>query len=72
MDNQFEGWYGHQFRKEEKTWNLLKSNAEEKLFQDLKSGKVKAGDENWRRQCECIEEFDRMASDLNTRYNEND
>lgn len=63
---------GVQFRVQEKTWNLLKSNAEEKLFQDLKSGKVKAGDEDWRRQCECIEEFDRMASDLNLKYSEND
>jgi len=72
MRNQFEGWYGHQFRKEEKDWNLLKSNAEEKLGREIASGEVKVGSMKWREQCEQIEMFDRMASDLNTRYNEND
>jgi len=72
MKNQFEGWYGHQFRKEEKTWNLLKSNAEAKLYHDLKTGKVKVGSLEWREQCENIELFDRMASDLNQKYSDND
>ena len=72
MKNQFEGWYGHQFRAQEKTWNLLKSNAEQKLGEDIASGKVKVGSLEWREQCENIELFDRMASDLNQKYNDND
>jgi len=72
MKNQFEGWYGHQFRKEEKTWNLLKSAAEQKLGEEIASGKVKVGSVQWREQCENIELFDRMASDLNLKYSEND
>jgi hypothetical protein len=66
------GEFAQQFRREEKVWNSLKNLAEQKLGEDIASGKVKVGSVAWREQCENIELFDRMASDLNTRYNEND
>ena len=72
MKNQFEGWYGHQFKAEEKDYNRLKSNAEDALGQLLLDGVVKIGSEEWRNRCHEIEFYDEMASRLNTKYNEND
>jgi hypothetical protein len=60
------------FREDERRYNLMKSMAEEQLMRDLESGKVKAGSEEWRKQCEVIEYFDSVASDLNAKYNDND
>jgi len=59
-------------RFEEKVWNSLKNSAEQKLGEDIASGKVKVGSLQWREQCENIELFDRMSSDLNQKYSDND
>lgn len=50
----------------------MKSLAEERLMRDIESGRVKTGSEEWREQCEVIEYFDQVSSDLNQKYNDND
>jgi len=72
MKNQFEGWYGHQFKAEEKDYNRLKSNAEDALYQLIMDGTIRVGSEEYNEKCAFIEYCDSMASRLNTRYNEND
>jgi hypothetical protein len=72
MKNQFEGWYSHQFRKEERDYSKKQSDAEELLGRLIQSGRVVVGSDEWRKRCEYIEQMADMASRLNTKYDEND